>query len=72
MKIDKGTIILLLKIYYFMLWGTLKIFFSRSGSNIAKDIKRPEDMSKIRDILAGLTDADIERVSELLGKGGKK
>ena len=72
MKIDKGTINMLLKMNDDMLWGTLKMAFSRLGSNIAKDIKRPEDMSKIRDILAGLTDADIERVSELLGKGGKK
>ncbi|MBE6625217.1 MAG: hypothetical protein E7622_06190 [Ruminococcaceae bacterium] len=72
MKIDKNTINMLLKMNDDMLWSTLKIAFSRSGADGARDLKRPEDMSKIRDILSGLTDSDIERVSELLNKGGKK
>ena len=46
--------------------------FSRSGTDVPKEIKRPEDMTKIREILSGLTDSDIERVGELLGKGGKR
>ena len=72
MKIDKGTINMLLKMNDDMLWSTLKMAFSRSGTDVPKEIKRPEDMTKIREILSGLTDSDIERVGELLGKGGKK
>lgn len=72
MKIDKNTINMLLKMSDDKLWSTLKFAFSRSGTDVMKDVKRPDDMTKIRELLAGLTDSDIERVSELLGKGDKK
>ncbi len=72
MKIDKNTINMLLRMSDDKLWSTLKFALSRSGSDIMKDVKRPEDMSKVRELLSGLTDADIERMSELLSKGDKK
>jgi hypothetical protein len=72
MKIDKGTISMLLKMNDDRLWSTLKFALSRSGNDFMKDIKRPEDMSRLRSVLEGLTDADIERVTELLSKGDKK
>ena len=72
MKIDKGTISMLLKMNDDRLWSTLKFALSRSGTDFMKDIKRPEDMSRLRSVLEGLTDADIERVTELLSKGDKK
>lgn len=73
MKIDKNAINMLLKMSDDRLWSTLKFALSRSGSDIMKDMQRPEDMSKIRSVLEGLTDADIARAIELLdNKGGKK
>lgn len=73
MKIDKNTINMILKMNDDRLWSTIKLAISRSGTDALKDIKRPEDMSRLREILANLTDADIERVTALLsGKGGKK
>ncbi|MBQ7411583.1 MAG: hypothetical protein IJW10_01595 [Clostridia bacterium] len=72
MKIDKGTINMLLKMNDDRLWSTLKFALSRSGSDFMKDARRPEDMSKLRAVLEGLTDADIARACELLEKGGKK
>ncbi|MBO5374794.1 MAG: hypothetical protein J6A54_05045 [Clostridia bacterium] len=72
MKIDKNTINMLLKMSDDRLWSTLKFAMSRSGNDIMKDLKQPEDLSKLREVLAGLTDDDIDRVSELLEKGKKK
>ena len=64
MKIDKGTINMLLKMNDDRLWSTLKFALSRSGSDFMKDARRPEDMSKLRAVLEGLTDADIARVGK--------
>lgn len=72
MKIDKNTINMLLRMSDDRLWSTLKFALSRSGNDFVKDIQRPEDMSKLREVLAKLTDADIDRVTELLSKGNKK
>ena len=72
MKIDKGTINMLLKMNDDRLWSTLKFALSRSGNDIFKDMQRPADMSKLRSVLGGLTDEDISRACELLEKGGKK
>lgn len=72
MKIDKNTINMLLKMSDERLWSTLKFALSRSGNDFVKDLKRPDDISKLREVLSRLTDEDIERVSELLSKGSKK
>lgn len=72
MKIDKSTINMLLKMNDDRLWSTLQFALSHSGNDIMKNIKKPDDMSKIRSVLEGLTDQDIARAIELLGKGGKK
>lgn len=72
MKIDKNTINMLLKFNDDKLWSTIKFAVSRSGSDIMKDMKRPDDLSGLRAVLAGLTDEDIERATELLKKGGKR
>ncbi len=73
MKIDKNTINMVLKMSDDRLWSTIKYAISRSGTDALRDIKRPEDMSKLREILASLTDDDIARVTDLLGgRGGKK
>jgi hypothetical protein len=72
MKIDKNTINMLLKMSDDRLWNTLKFALSRSGNDFAKDLKRPEDISKLREVLSNLTDSDIDRVQELLNKGKGK
>lgn len=72
MKIDKSTINMLLKMNDDRLWSTLQFALSHSGNDIMKNIKKPDDMSKLRSVLEGLTDQDIARAIELLGKGGKK
>ena len=72
MKIDKNTINMLLKMSDERLWSTLRFALSRSGNDFIKDLKRPDDISKLREVLSRLTDEDIERVSELLSKGSKK
>ena len=73
MKIDKNTINMLLKMSDDRLWSTIKFAISHSGTDILKDVKRPEDMTRLREVLANLTDTDIERVTALLGgKGTKK
>ena len=72
MKIDKSTINMLLKMNDDRLWSTLQFALSHSGNDIMKNIKKPDDMSKLRSVLEGLTDQDIARAVELLGKGGKK
>ena len=63
---------MLLKMNDDRLWSTLQFALSHSGNDIMKNIKKPDDMSKIRSVLEGLTDQDIARAIELLGKGGKK
>ena len=72
MKIDKNMISMLLKMNDDKLWSTIKFAISRSGTDALKDIKRPEDMTKLREVLANLTDADIERVTALLSGRGTK
>ena len=72
MKIDKNTINMLLKLSDDKLWSAIKFAVSRSGSDVMKEIKRPDDLSKLRAVLAGLTDDDIDRVTELLNKGNSK
>lgn len=72
MKIDKNTINMLLKMSDDRLWSTLKFALARSGNDMIKDVKQPEDMSKLRAVLSELTNQDIERVSEILKKGTQK
>ena len=72
MKIDKNAINMLLKMSDDRLWSTLKFALARSGNDMIKDVKQPEDMSKLRAVLSELTNQDIERVSEILKKGTQK
>ena len=70
MKIDEKTINMILKMSDDRLWQTIQYAVSKSGSDILKNAKRPEDMSKIRSALSTLTNKDIDRVTEIL-KGEK-
>ena len=72
MKIDEKTINMILKMSDDRLWQTIQYAVSKSGSDILKNTKRPEDMSKIRATLSSLTNQDIERVTEILKGSGKK
>ena len=66
MKIDEKTINMILKMNDDKLWQTIQYAVSRSGSDILKNMRRPEDMSRIRSTLSTLTNADLERVTEIL------
>ncbi|MBO5312574.1 MAG: hypothetical protein J6B29_01275 [Clostridia bacterium] len=70
MKIDKKMIDMVLKMNDDQLWKTIQLVASRSGFDL-KHTERPKDMSKIRATLSGLSDEDINRVSEIFKKGGK-
>ena len=70
MKIDEKTINMILKMSDDRLWQTIQYAVGKSGSDILKNAKRPEDMSKIRSALSTLTNKDIDRVTEIL-KGEK-
>ena len=70
MKIDEKTINMILKMSDDRLWRTIQYAVGKSGSDILKNAKRPEDMSKIRSALSSLTNKDIDRVTEIL-KGEK-
>ena len=71
MKIDTSTINTLLKMNDDRLWNTIKFVISRSGSDVLKNVKRPDDMSKLRSTLSELTNEDINRAIELLKSGEK-
>ena len=66
MKIDEKTINMILKMNDDKLWQTIQFALARSGSDILKNARRPDDMSKIRNALSSLTNADLARVSEIL------
>ncbi len=66
MKIDEKTISMVLKMNDDKLWQTIQYALSRSGSDMLKGMKRPDDMSKIRSALSSLTNADLARVTEIL------
>ena len=70
MKIDEKTINMILKMSDDRLWQPIQYAVGKSGSDILKNAKRPEDMSKIRSALSSLTNKDIDRVTEIL-KGEK-
>ena len=70
MKIDEKTINMILKLSDEKLWHTIQYAVSKSGSDILKNVKRPDDMSKLRSALSSLTNQDIERVTEII-KGAK-
>ena len=71
MKIDTSTINTLLKMNDDRLWNTIKFVISRSGSDVLKNVKRPDDMSKLRSTLSEPTNEDINRAIELLKSGEK-
>ena len=66
MKIDEKTISTILKMNDDRLWQTIQFALSKSGNDMLKGIKRPDDMSKIRSTLSALTNEDLIRVTEIL------
>ena len=68
-KIDKKLLDKVLTLNDDQLWKAIQLVAAKSGLNTAKDIKRPQDMSKIRNTLSQINDEDISRITELLKKG---
>lgn len=69
MKIDKKMLDKVLMLNDDQLWKAMQLVAAKSGLNTAKEIKRPQDMSKIRNTLSQINDEDILRIAELLKKG---
>lgn len=69
MKIDKKVIDKVLTLNDDQLWKTILLVASKSGLDSTKDLKRPDDMSKLRSTLSSLTEEDVARVSEIIKKG---
>ena len=69
MKFDKKMIDFILMMNDDQLWKTIQTVASKSGLGSAKTLEKPADMSKIRNVLAGLTEDDVARVTEILKRG---
>ena len=69
MKIDKKMIDKVLALNDDQLWKTIQLAASKSGLGSAKSLEKPMDMTKIRNTLAGLSEDDIAKVTEIIKKG---
>lgn len=65
MRIDKATVDKLLKQSDDQLWRTVQMIATAGGLNLS-GVARPKDLSKLRSALAGLTDGDIKRATEII------
>lgn len=65
MKIDKATVDKLLKQNDDQLWRTVQMIAASSGVNLM-GVKRPADLSKLRNALSVMTDGDIKRATEII------
>ena len=50
------------------LWSVIKKVISKSSIPSLKNMEKPKDMSKIRQVLSKLTDEDIEKATMILRK----
>ncbi len=65
MKIDKATVDKLLKQNDDQLWRTVQMIATGGGVNLM-GVKRPPDLSKLRNALSVMTDGDIKRATEII------
>ena len=69
MKIDKNTIDRVLKMDDDQLWKTIQYVAKRSGQKELCSLERPEDMTKIRNTLAMLSEEDIQKAINMMKRG---
>ncbi len=71
MKIDKKMIDKLLLLNDDQLWRIIKSTADKSGVDSLKTIKRPEDMSSLRERLKGFDQNDLNKAIDILNGGNK-
>jgi hypothetical protein len=71
MKIDKNTIDKVLTMNDEQLWKAIQYVAKRSGNQEFSNLKRPNDMTKIRQTLSMLSEDDIQKAINSL-KGGRE
>ena len=71
MKINKKMIDKVLNLSDEQLWNAIQLFAKKSGVDSITSMEKPQDMTKIRATLAGLSDDDIGKITEMLSKRGK-
>lgn len=69
MKIDKNTIDKVLTMNDEQLWKTIQYVAKKSGSAEFSNLKKPEDMTKIRQTLSMLSDEDINKALDAYKRG---
>lgn len=69
MKIDKSTIDKVLLMNDDQLWKTIQYVAKKSGNEEFKNLKQPDDMSKIRQTLSILSEDDIKKAIDSLKRG---
>lgn len=69
MKIDKNTIDKVLTMNDDQLWKTIQYVAKKSGNEEFSNLKKPDDMGKIRQTLSMLSEDDINRAINTLKRG---
>ncbi|MBQ8641285.1 MAG: hypothetical protein IJ480_03635 [Clostridia bacterium] len=67
MKLDKRMIDQMLSLPDDKLWQMFQLISMGSGMKVGEKAPDPGNMRKLRAVLEAITDADIERVTELIG-----
>lgn len=69
MKIDKNTIDKVLTMNDEQLWKTIQYVANKSGNKEFMNLKKPDDMTKIRQTLSTISDEDINKAINSLKRG---
>ena len=69
MKIDKNTIDKVLTMDDDQLWKAIQYVAKKSGNEEFANLKRPSDMTKIRQTLSVLNESDIQKAIDSLKRG---
>ena len=69
MKIDKNTIDKVLTMDDDQLWKAIQYVAKRSGNEEFSNLKRPSDMTKIRQTLSMLNENDVQKAIDSLKRG---
>ncbi len=69
MKIDKNTIDKVLMMNDDQLWKTIQYVAKKSGNEDFSNLKKPDDMTKIRQTLSMLSEDDIQKAINSLKRG---
>lgn len=68
MKIDKKTVDAIAALPDEKLWQMITLIASASGVKLPRDVPDPGTMAGLREAAGELSDGDIKRASEIIGK----